>query len=71
MSIHLYHPRDIALLNLVGISFYRLIEKARAYRNKMHREEPGRNGGSRKWNEETAVGYEAGWAGINDEIQRS
>jgi len=71
MSINIYHPRDLALLNLVGISLYRLIEKARAYGRTGDKPGSGRRGPSREWTEDTAIGYEAGWPGINDELQPS
>lgn len=68
MTIHMRHSRELALLNLVGLSLYRLIVKARILMNRTHRAAVSWENISQEWNDETAIGYEAGWAGIKPRL---
>lgn len=65
MAIRLNHPHELALLNLVGLSLFRLIKKARSADTS---ESPGDT--RWKWSEETAIGYEASWTGMYQEPEK-
>jgi hypothetical protein len=59
MSIFVKQTRDLAHLDLVGLSLFRLIVKARENSRVSEQVYSWHEG-----NDGTAIGYEASWAGI-------
>jgi len=59
MSLFVKHTQDIAYLDLVGRSLFRLIVKVRE-----HPSVPEQLYSWHEGNDGTAIGYEASWAGI-------